>query len=158
MHLDSPSVRGLLLSCLLVMPLLPARADQLYRCRSYGGGLFWSQTHCQQHGALIDRIESVPSGLSPDRQIRVAEQGIAKSGQTASRSDRAASRADGMTRVEQQAQQREARARERHKMRCDRLQAELELQQGRKPPTAYQQQRARERQQRLLEQRSLAGC
>ena len=63
-----------------------------------------------------------------------------------------------MTRVEQQAQQREARARERHKTRCDRLQAELELQQGRKPPTAYQQQRACERQQRLLEQRSLAGC
>ena len=151
-------VRTLLAGALAMTLGLPAQADQLYRCRSYGGGLFWSQTHCQQHGALIDRIESVPSGLSPDRQIRVAEQGIAKSGRAEKRTDRAASRADGMTRVEQQAQQREARARERHKTRCDRLQAELELQQGRKPPTAYQQQRARERQQRLLEQRSLAGC
>lgn len=158
MCLVALSRRGLLLSCLLVMPLLPARADQLYRCRSYGGGLFWSQTHCRQHGALIDRIQSVPSGLSPDRQVQVAEQGVAKSGPGVSRADRAASRADGMTRAEQQALQREARARERHKARCERLQAELELQQGRQPSTAYQQQRARERQQRLLDQRSLAGC
>lgn len=130
-----------------------AQADQLYRCRAYGGGLFWSQAHCQQHGALVDRIESVPSGLSPERQIRVAEQGIAQS-------VRAASRADAMTRAEQQALQREARTRARQQARCDRLQAGLELRYGRSRQqlTALQQQRVSERQQRLREERSQAGC
>ena len=130
-----------------------AQADQLYRCRSYGGGLFWSQTHCQQHGALVDRIESVPSGLSPDRQIRVAEQGIAQSTRTVSR-------ADAMTRAEQKALQREAHARARQQARCDRLQAELELQysRSRQKLTALQQQRVSVRQQRLREERSRAGC
>ncbi len=130
-----------------------AQADQLYRCRSYGGGLFWSQTHCQQHGALIDRIESVPSGLSPDRQIRVAEQGIAQSVRTASR-------ADAMTRAEQKALQREARAHERRRLRCDKLQFELEQQysRSRQKLTAFQQQRVSERQQRLREERDQAGC
>lgn len=132
---------------------LPAQADQLYRCRSHGGGLFWSQAHCQQHGALIDRIESVPSGLSVDRQIRVAEQGIAQSVRTASR-------ADAMTRAEQRALQREARARARQRARCDRLQLELDFQysRARQKLTALQQQRISERQQRLRDQRSQAGC
>ena len=130
-----------------------AQADQLYRCRSYGSGLFWSQTHCQQHGALIDRIENVPSGLSLERQIRVAEQGIAQSVRTASR-------ADAMTRAEQKALQREARARERQQARCDRLQSELEAQysRSRQKLTALQQQRVSERQQRLREARGQAGC
>lgn len=145
--------RGLFLACLASLTALPAQADQLYRCRAYGGGLFWSQTHCQQHGALIDRIESVPSGLSADRQIRVAEQGIKQS-------ERTASRADAMTRVEQKALQREARARERQQARCDKLQAELELQysRSRQKLTALQQQRVSERQQRLREQRDQVGC
>ncbi len=130
-----------------------AQADQIYRCQSYGGGLFWSQTHCQQHGALIDRIESVPSGLSPDRQIRVAEQGLRQTARTASRTD-------AMTRAAQQAQQREARARERQQVRCDKLQAELEQQysRSRQKLTALQQQRVSERQQRLREKREQAAC
>lgn len=146
-------VKGLLLACLATLPGLPARADQLYRCRAYGGGLFWSQVHCQQHGALVDRIEGVPSGLSPDRQIRVAEQGLHQSARTASR-------ADAMTRAEQKALQREARARERHQSRCERLQAELQRQadRARQPLTAYQQQRASRHQQRLHEQLSRSGC
>jgi hypothetical protein len=132
---------------------LPAQADPLYRCRAYGGGLFWSKTHCQQHDALVDRIETVPSGLSMDRQIRVAEQGLSKS-------QRTASRADAMTRAEQKSLQREARSRERQQARCERLQAELERQysRSRQPLTARQQQRVAERQQRLREERAQAGC
>ncbi len=139
--------------CGVVLTLgVPVQADPLYRCRSYGGGLFWSQAHCQQHGALVDRIESVPSGLSADRQIRVAEQGIAQSAR--------ASRADTMTRTEQRALQREARARARQRARCDRLQLELDFQysRSRQKLTALQQQRISERQQRLRDQRSQAGC
>ncbi len=49
-----------------------ATADTLYLCKSYGGGMFWSNTHCRQHNALIDRIESVPSGLSFDQQVEIA--------------------------------------------------------------------------------------
>lgn len=140
--------------CGLVLALAsPAQADQIYRCRSHGGGLFWSQAHCQQHGALIDRIENVPSGLSADRQIRVAEQGIGQSVRTASR-------ADAMTRAEHRALQREARARARQRARCDRLQTELDFQysRARQKLTALQQQRISERQQRLRDQRAQAGC
>lgn len=144
---------GLLLAWLATMTVLPAQAEQLYRCRSYGGGLFWSQTHCQQHDALVDRIESVPSGLSADRQIRVAEQGLHQSVRTASR-------ADAMTRAEQKALQREARARMRLQARCDRLQAELDVQyrRSRQKLTALQQQRVGERQQRLRDERLQSGC
>lgn len=153
MLLTRNCARGCLLACLVMMPGLAAQADQLYRCRAYGGGLFWSQTHCQQHDALVDRIESVPSGLSPDRQIRVAQQGLEQSA-------RSASRADAMTRAEQKSLQREARTRARQQARCERLMAELEIQyvRSRQKLTALQQQRVSERQQRLREQRSQAGC
>lgn len=49
-----------------------AAADTLYLCKSYGGGMFWSNTHCRQHDALIDRMESVPSGLPFDQQVEIA--------------------------------------------------------------------------------------
>jgi hypothetical protein len=146
-------LRLLLLGGLAMTLGLSVRADQLYRCRAYGGGLFWSNTHCQQHDALVDRIETVPSGLSMERQIRVAEQGVAKSA-------RAASRTDAMIRAEQKALQREARARERQQARCKRLDAELERQysRSRQPLTARQQQRVTQRQQHLREERAQAGC
>ena len=146
-------VRTLLAGALAMTLGLPAQADQLYRCRASGGGLFWSKTHCQQHDALIDRIETVPSGLSMDRQIRVAEQGLAKS-------ERSASRTDAMVRAEQQALQRQARAQARQQARCERLQAELEREysRSRQPLTARQQQRVSERQQRVREERAQAGC
>lgn len=50
-----------------------ADAATIYRCRSYGGGYFWSASHCQQHQALIDRIASVPDGLPFDQQVAVAQ-------------------------------------------------------------------------------------
>jgi hypothetical protein len=45
----------------------------IYRCKAYGGGLFWSELHCSQQGALIDRIASVPPGLSFENQVRIAD-------------------------------------------------------------------------------------
>ncbi|WP_092949891.1 hypothetical protein [Paracidovorax konjaci] len=45
----------------------------LYLCQSQGGGRFWSQRHCQQHGAWIDRTETVPGHLAWEHQVATAE-------------------------------------------------------------------------------------
>ena len=57
---------------LMALAPLLAAADTLYLCKSYGGGMFWSNSHCRQHNALIDRMESVPSGLPFDQQVEIA--------------------------------------------------------------------------------------
>jgi hypothetical protein len=44
----------------------------IYRCKSYSGGLFWSDTHCSKHNALIDRIASVPVGMAFQQQVDIA--------------------------------------------------------------------------------------
>lgn len=44
----------------------------LYFCQSYGGGNFWSSDHCVKHGALVDRMESVPANLPFDQQVSLA--------------------------------------------------------------------------------------
>ncbi|MEY5099751.1 MAG: hypothetical protein RJA36_2470 [Pseudomonadota bacterium] len=130
-----------------------AHADELYRCQAYGGGKFWSREPCQQHGALVDRIVSVPSGLSLDRQIRVAEQG-------ARETEGRARQAVAGTRSEQDAVRREQRAAERQRARCARLDADLARQdsRSRQKHTARLQERIRERQQMLREDRERAGC
>ena len=129
---------------------------QIYRCRAYGGGQFWSGEHCQQHGALIERIESVPAGMSFERQVKVAEQGAGRSAKAVS--------AGESRRSEQALIEREARARAREQARlqarCARWQAELERQQGysRQKLTARRQEFIRNKQQALREQREQAGC
>ena len=143
--------------CLLALGA-PLRADEIYRCKTYGGGLFWSPTHCQQHGALIDRIESVPSGMGFEGQVRVAEQGLGRAGQAAARI--APPRPVGPRRADQLALQRQARAKARQQARCDRLQAELDRQQAfsRQKLTARRQEFIRNKQEQLRRQRELAGC
>lgn len=64
-------LRASIAALLSLAPALAA-ADTLYLCKSYGGGMFWSNTHCRQHNALIDRIESVPSGLPFHQQVEIA--------------------------------------------------------------------------------------
>ena len=96
-----------------------AQADELYRCRGYSGGLFWSKEHCQQRQALVERIASVPSGLGFERQVELAEQG-------AREATRAPTRAAAVSRAEQEAVRRQARATQRQRARCERLQRELD--------------------------------
>ena len=48
-------------------------ADTIYLCEAYSGGKFWSSSHCHQHKALIDRIETVPDGLPFDQQVQLAQ-------------------------------------------------------------------------------------
>ena len=46
----------------------------IYLCQSYGGGKFWSSSHCQQSNALIDRMETVPSNMPFEQQVALARQ------------------------------------------------------------------------------------
>jgi hypothetical protein len=52
----------------------PQTGGTIYLCRAYNGGNFWSQAHCGQHQALIERIVSVPAGLPFQQQVELAEQ------------------------------------------------------------------------------------
>ena len=63
-------------SLFIVLTLLPlcAQAGSIYLCRAYNGGTFWSQAHCNQHNALIEKIVSVPDTLPFDQQVNLAEQ------------------------------------------------------------------------------------
>lgn len=48
--------------------------SNLYLCETPRGGRFWSQDHCNQRGAAIERIERVPSDLPMHRQAEIANQ------------------------------------------------------------------------------------
>lgn len=61
-----------LLFTLLMLPLM-ASADTIYHCKNYSGGTFWASATCSKHNALIDRIATVPSGMSWDQQVQIAE-------------------------------------------------------------------------------------
>ncbi|MEO0002487.1 MAG: hypothetical protein RLZZ22_179 [Pseudomonadota bacterium] len=129
---------------------------QVYRCRAYGGGQFWSDLHCQQHGALIERIESVPAGMSFERQLKVVEQGTGRGAKVVG--------VGTERRGEPAVIEREARARAREQVRlqarCARWQAEFERQQAfsRQSLTARRQEFIRHKQQALRLQREQAGC
>lgn len=56
----------------LVFPIA-ASADTIYHCKAYSGGTFWSSKHCNTRNALVDRIATVPSGMSWDQQVQIAE-------------------------------------------------------------------------------------
>lgn len=53
---------------------LSAQAGTIYLCKAYSGGLFWSNIHCNQRSALIERITSVPDGMPFDQQVAIATQ------------------------------------------------------------------------------------
>ncbi|MEY2689250.1 MAG: hypothetical protein RL375_3449 [Pseudomonadota bacterium] len=61
---------GVGLLCLLP---LPSFAGSVYLCKAYSGGSFWSAEPCQLRQALVDRIVSVPDGLSFKEQVRLGE-------------------------------------------------------------------------------------
>ena len=147
-----PRCRQFLLAGMLALAGV-AQADEIYRCQAHGGGKFWSREPCQQHGALVDRIASVPAGLGLERQVRIAEQG-AREAQGGVRQAEAGSRS------EQEMLRREQHATERQRSRCARFDAELARQDGRsrQQHTARLQERIRERQQQLREDRGRAGC
>lgn len=52
-------------------PAPPTR--EIYLCKGYGGGMFWSSAICSTQRATIDRIVTVPTSLSWDQQVQFAE-------------------------------------------------------------------------------------
>jgi hypothetical protein len=50
-----------------------AGSTRLYLCQGYGGGQFWTRAHCTQRGALVERVESVPAGMSFAQQVEMAQ-------------------------------------------------------------------------------------
>ena len=60
---------------LLIFAALPfsGLADTIYHCKAYSGGTFWASTACSNHKALIDRIATVPNGLTWNEKVEIAE-------------------------------------------------------------------------------------
>jgi hypothetical protein len=73
---ESPAPQARYLAREEVRPEAPApqTGNTIYLCNAYGGGTFWSQAHCGQHRALIERIFPVPAGLPFEQQVQLAEQ------------------------------------------------------------------------------------
>ncbi|HEX5804715.1 MAG TPA: hypothetical protein VFY31_00035 [Macromonas sp.] len=130
-----------------------AHADEIYRCKAYGGGTFWSREHCRERDALVDRIASVPGGMGFERQVKLAEQG-------ARATERDVARASTLSRSEQQALQAQARAEARQQKKCQKLQTEQDLQDSRARQGLSARQRARwqNRQEKLQREWAAAAC
>jgi hypothetical protein len=52
---------------------VPPTTREIYLCKDYGGGMFWSSAICSTQRASIDRIVTVPGTLSWDQQVALAE-------------------------------------------------------------------------------------
>ncbi len=50
------------------------KAATLYLSTAYSGGTFWASSHCRQHNALVERILSVPDGMSFQQQVELGQQ------------------------------------------------------------------------------------
>ncbi|MFD1836837.1 hypothetical protein [Paracidovorax cattleyae] len=51
----------------------PARGTAtVYLCRARAGGRFWTPRHCHEHGAWVDRTETVPAGMRWEDQRAAA--------------------------------------------------------------------------------------
>jgi hypothetical protein len=46
---------------------------EIYLCKGYSGNMFWSDTVCSAQRATIDRIVSVPTNVSWQEQVAIAE-------------------------------------------------------------------------------------
>ena len=59
---------------LLLTASASSYADTIYLCKTYSGGMFWTNVHCNQRNALIERIAEVPSGMTWEQQVAMGEQ------------------------------------------------------------------------------------
>jgi hypothetical protein len=64
-------------AALSTVPTAPNNArgqvTTVYRCKSYSGVVFWSSKHCHGQKALVERMVTVPSGLSFKAQVAEAK-------------------------------------------------------------------------------------
>lgn len=122
----------------------------VYRCKTYQGGRFWSSSHCRDHGALVDRMETVPARLSPPMRIEVAR-------------SQAQSREAGARQV-LVAEQRSARANQREvnaaNEQCEAINRRIESidAEARQPLSGRRQDQLREERQALRSRQFQLGC
>lgn len=64
-----------------------SHAATIYLCKAYNGSTFWAKSHCNQHNAFIERIDTVPDGMPWDRQVQQAEQALKSTSQRAAAND-----------------------------------------------------------------------
>lgn len=76
----SRAIRLLTAVCLIAINGSPASAGEIYLCKAYNGSTFWSQAHCNQHRAFVERIEQV-ADVPWDQQVQQAEQRRSNRGQ-----------------------------------------------------------------------------
>lgn len=50
------------------------QSASLYYCSAYNGGKFWASTHCRQHNGLVERIMTVPDGMTFDQHVELGRQ------------------------------------------------------------------------------------
>jgi hypothetical protein len=65
-----------LLLALALVAANQSHAATIYLCKAYNGSTFWAKAHCNQHNALIERIESV-ADVPWDQQVEQANAGRA---------------------------------------------------------------------------------
>ncbi|MGA0569829.1 hypothetical protein ACO2Q9_03815 [Variovorax sp. VNK109] len=56
---------------LLLMPF-GASGATVYLCKAYSGGTFWTNTHCSQRNATVERIVTVPDDMTWEQQVDIA--------------------------------------------------------------------------------------
>jgi hypothetical protein len=66
-----------LLALLLCSPALGWSAE-IYLCKAYSGGSFWSSVHCHKQSATIQRIVTVPDGMPFDQQVHLGQAAAAE--------------------------------------------------------------------------------
>lgn len=67
-------IRSLSLSVLFLMLSGMVSAAELYRCKTYQGGTYWSSERCQKSNGIMVDIVQVPSGMPFQEQARMADQ------------------------------------------------------------------------------------
>lgn len=52
----------------------PATAAQIYLCKAYSGGQFWSNAPCSSQRATLVRMVDVPDGMPFEQQVQLGQQ------------------------------------------------------------------------------------
>lgn len=134
---------------LLFVCCLPwaAHADTIYLCKAYSGGMFWSSATCGPQKATIDRMVTVPDGMSWDQKMAMGEAARAQ-GQAATQAP--------SPQVYQQAQNPQAS----RQAECDGLRASIANldSQMRLPQSGQMQDWLKQRRQQLSDQRYRMQC
>jgi hypothetical protein len=137
-----------------------AQADSLYLCKAYSGGSFWSREPCGQHQALIERIVSVPDGLSLQQQVRLGEQARAEGQRLAQSPGAAATGQAPRGSGKPSARTQGAKAAPDHSTECAALQSRVDKldAQAHQAQSGTKQDKLTEQRRKLREKQARAGC